>query len=241
IPIAITLILTSVLGQLFAQATGSYLNEYIYAIIQAPLEAIVQTPAGIIILVVLAQMFWLVGIHGGLIVSPVRNPLLIAALADNINTLNAGGVPSNPVTLGFWNVFMVVGGAGLTFSLVIALLLFSKNEDSKAIAKISLVPGIFGISEPIVFGLPLVLNPTFAIPFVFSSGIGTAIGLFANSLGFITPNTVDVPFGLPIGLGAFLGYGWSGVIVQLIIVAVGVLCYIPFVLAENRIKPKLED
>src|SRR5699024_4974036 len=103
IPIAITLILTSVLGQLFAQATGSYLNEYIYAIIQAPLEAIVQTPAGIIILVVLAQMFWLVGIHGGLIVSPVRNPLLIAALADNINTLNAGGVPSNPVTLGFWN------------------------------------------------------------------------------------------------------------------------------------------
>ncbi|GAB2319699.1 PTS sugar transporter subunit IIC [Alkalibacterium sp. s-m-22] len=241
IPIALTLIISSIAGQLFVLATGNYLNEYIYAIIQAPLEAIVQTPAGIIILVVLSQVFWLVGIHGGLIVSPVRNPLLIAALAQNINELNAGLEPSNPVTMGFWIVFMVVGGAGLTLSLIISLLLFSKNEDSKAIAKISLIPGLFGISEPIVFGLPLVLNPTFAIPFVFSSGIGTAIALFFNNIGFISPNTVDVPFGIPLGLNAFLGYGLSGVIVQLIILVVGIVCYIPFVLAENRIKPELEE
>lgn len=241
IPIALTLISTSILGQLFYLATGNYINEFIYSIIQAPLEAIVQAPIGIILLVVISQMFWLVGIHGGLIVSPVRNPLLIAALAANIDAVNAGAAPENPVTMGFWMAFMVVGGAGLTLSLIIALLLFSKNQDSKAIAKISLVPGIFGISEPIVFGLPLVLNPTYAIPFVFSSGIGTAVALFFNNIGFIQPNIVDVPFGVPLGLSAFIGWGWQGVIVQFIVIAIGVLCYMPFVFAENKLKENLKS
>lgn len=239
IPIAITLITTSVLGRLFLQLTGNYVNEFIYSIIQAPLEAIMQTPVGIILLVVIAQLFWLVGIHGGLIASPVRNPLLIAALAANIEAVNSGIAPENPVTMGFWVAFMVVGGAGLTLSLIISLLLFSKNEDSKAIAKISLIPGIFGISEPIVFGLPLVLNPTYAVPFVLSSGIATAIALFFNNIGFISPNTVDVPFGIPLGLSGFLGWGWQGVVVQIIILVVGILIYIPFVLAENKLKVKL--
>src|SRR5699024_12832844 len=72
--------------------------------------------------------------------------------------------------------------------------------------------------------------------FAFSSGIATATGLFFSSIGFITPNVVDVPFGLPIGVNAILGWGWQGVIVQLIILFVGVLIYVPFVLAENRVK-----
>ena len=114
--------------------------------------------------------------------------------------------------------------------------MFSKKEDSKAIAKIALIPGLFGISEPIVFGLPLVLNPTYFIPFTLASGIGTAIAIFFGNIGFITPNIVDVPFGVPLILSALIGWGWKGVIVQLIILAVGVVLYIPFVLAENKIK-----
>src|SRR5699024_6975427 len=236
IPTIIILLIFSIFGKLFNVLTGEYLNEFIYSIIQSPLEIMVQTPVGIILLVVVAQLFWAVGIHGGLVVSPIRNRLLIAALAANIEAVNNGLDPSRTVTLGFWTAFMVPGGAGLTLSLMIAIFIFSKNEESKAISKISFIPALFGISEPIVFGLPLVLNPIYFIPFAFSSGIATAIGLFFSSIGFITPNVVDVPFGLPIGVSAFLGWGWQGVIVQLIILFVGVLIYVPFVLAENRVK-----
>lgn len=239
IPTAIIFLSSSVIGRVFYMSTGDYLTEFIYSIIQAPLEVVVQTPMGIIFLVVLAQLFWAVGIHGGLIVSPIRNPLLISALAANIEAYNSGLEPSNPVTMGFWTTFMVPGGAGLTLSLIIALLIFSKKDDAKAIAKLSSIPGIFGISEPIVFGLPLVLNPTYFIPFVLSSGVSTAIALFFSSINFITPNVVDVPFGIPLGLNAFMGWGWQGVVVQLIILVVGVLIYIPFVLADNRIEEKI--
>lgn len=236
IPIFITLVFFSILGRLFVNWTGTYINEYIYAVLQAPLELIIQSPVGILSLVIISQLFWLVGIHGGLVISPIRNPLLIAALASNIAAVEAGGVGTQAVTLGFWNVFIVTGGAGLTLSLIIAIFIFSKREDHRMIAKLSAFPGIVGISEPIVFGLPLVLNPIFAIPFVFASVAGAGVALFASSIGFLTPNIIDVPFGLPLGVNAFLGFGINGIIVQVIVLIVGVLMYTPFVLIANKQK-----
>jgi PTS system cellobiose-specific IIC component len=241
LPIFVTLIIVALAAQLFLNTTGMYMNEFIYKIVQAPLERLVQSPGGIMLLVIVSQIFWLVGIHGGLIISPIRNPLLIAALANNIAAVQAGEPATNPVTMGFWMSFIVPGGAGLTLSLLIAILIASKRDDHKAVAKVSFMPGLFGISEPVVFGLPLVLNPVFAIPFVFASSIGTAIALFFNQIGFLQPNTVDVPFGLPLGVGAFLGYGINGVIVQMLIMALGVVMYMPFVLAANKATVAAEE
>ncbi|MGT2785860.1 PTS sugar transporter subunit IIC [Streptococcus merionis] len=236
LPIFIVIVTFSLLGTIFYNLTGTYINEFIYKILQGPLETIAQTPAGIIILIVISQLFWLVGIHGGLIITPIRNPLLIAALAANIEAFTASNAPQNPVTLGFWNVFVATGGAGYTLSLIIALLFFSKKDDSREIAKISFAPGIFGISEPIVFGLPLVLNPIYAIPFVFVSAINSGVALLFFQMGFLTPNTIDIPFGLPLFLNAFIGYGWQGAVVQALLIALGVIMYAPFVLSANRMK-----
>lgn len=234
IPIFITLFVIAIAGRLFELATGLYINEALYQFLQAPLEGILQHPAGIIGLVIISQVFWLVGIHGGLVISPIRNPILIAALAANIAAFEAGQTPGQAITMGSWVTFLVVGGAGLILSLNIALLLFSKKDDLRAVAKIGLVPSLFGISEPVVFGLPLVLNPIFAIPFVLGSGIPAAIVLVANQWGFLGSNIVDVPFGLPIIIGAFLGWGINGVILQVILIALGVLIYLPFVFLSNR-------
>ena len=107
---------------------------------------------------VVCQLFWFLGIHGGLVVEPIRSPISAAGLAENIAAVQAGLTPAYPLTRGFWTVFVVVGGAGLTLSLIICILMFSKREDHRAIAKLSLLPGICGIGEPMVFGLPLVLN-----------------------------------------------------------------------------------
>lgn len=234
IPVFIVLVCTSVFGWAFQTLTGSYINEWIYSIMQAPLEAVFKSPVGVVGIVVISQLFWLLGIHGGLIVSPVRNPMFMAAIAANTAALEAGATPDSPFTMGFWNCFVTPGGAGMTFCLIIAVLLFSKRDDEKAIAKLGLVPGICGISEPIVFGMPLVLNPIYAIPFIFNGGIATAIAMFATNIGFLPCNTVDVPFGIPLLLNAFVGHGWQGIVVQVIELVVCTLVWVPFVIASNK-------
>ncbi|MCI8556409.1 MAG: PTS sugar transporter subunit IIC [Lachnospiraceae bacterium] len=238
LPVFVIITLTSIFGELFHLATGSYINEFIYDIIQAPLSAIVQTTPGIIIMALACQLFWFLGIHGGLVVEPIRSPLSAAALAANIAAVEAGQAATQPLTRGLWTVFIVVGGAGLTLSLIFAILMFSKREEHRAIAKLSLFPGICGIGEPMVFGLPLVLNPVFAVPFILNSGIAAAIALGAIKIGFISCSTVDAPFGLPLFINAALSYGWRGAIVQLVILVVGTLIWIPFVLMSNRMAEK---
>ncbi|WP_302954245.1 PTS sugar transporter subunit IIC [Faecalitalea cylindroides] len=234
IPILVSLVVVGVAGQLFFLATGTYMNSWIYSVVQAPLEAIFQSPFGAIALFMIAQVFWFLGIHGNMIITPIRNPLIASALAANIATAAAGGVPDQPITYGALVSFIVVGGAGLVLSLIIAILLFSKRDDEKAVAKLGLIPGLFGISEPVVFGLPLVLNVTYAIPFILSAGLATGCLLFATSIGFVPCNIVDVPFGFPIVVSAFIGHGWQGVVLQLVILALGVLLYTPFVLMSNK-------
>lgn len=234
IPIMITVTITAIIGNLFFNFTGIYVNEFIYKVVQAPLEVIFQSPVGIIAIVIFSQLFWFLGIHGGLVISPIRNPLMAAAIAANIAAVNAGEVANQAVTYGFWMSFVVPGGAGITLSLILAIFIFSKRDDHKMIAKVAFLPGLCGISEPIVFGLPLVLNPTFAIPFILNSGIATGIALFATKIGFMACNTVDVPFGVPILIAPFIGHGWQGVIVQIIIFAVCTFTWAPFVLMSNR-------
>lgn len=234
IPIFVTVTITAVVGGIFRNVTGSYLNEWIYKVLQAPMEVVFQSPAGIIAIVIISQLFWFLGIHGGLVIQPIRNPLIAAAVAANIAAVEAGGVATQPITYGFWLNFIVTGGAGMILSLLIAIFIFSKREDHRMIAKLGILPSICGISEPVVFGLPLVLNPTFAIPFIFNSAISTGIALFFTNIGFLPCNTVDCPFGVPVILSAFIGHGWQGVVVQLICIAVATVVWIPFVLVSNK-------
>lgn len=234
IPVFITLFAVTILGRLFYLGTGDYINEFIYRVLQSPLEGFFQTSWGVVAVAILSQAFWLVGIHGGLVISPFRAPIMAAALAANITAYESGMTPGNAITMSTWRAFINIGGAGLVLSAAIALIIASKRADQRSIAKLGFVPAIFSISEPLAFGLPLVLNPIFAIPFVFNAGISTIITMVAFNLDFLTPNIVDVPFGLPIVINAFLGWGIPGVILQLIIIVIGVLTYLPFVLVSNK-------
>ena len=233
IPIFIIITVFSVAGCLFNAYTGNYINVWIYNIIQVPLQALANTTVGIILSLV-NQIFWFLGIHGGMVIEGVRGPLSAAGIAENISAVQAGGVATNILTRGFWTSFVVVGGGGITLSLLIAIFIFSKREDHKSIAKFSLIPGICGINEPVVFGLPLVLNPIFAIPFIINSAIAALIAIGATNIGFITCGILDCPPGLPVFITGFISYGFNGIIVQAIILAVTFVIWIPFVLLSNK-------
>ena len=115
-----------------------------------------------------------------------------------------------------------------------ATFLFSKRDDHRGVAKLALFPGIMGISEPVVFGYPLVLNPTFAIPFILNSSISAAVAMVAMNIGFLSCNTFDVPFGVPVLLNAFMSFGWQGIVVQLVTLVICTAVWVPFVLIANR-------
>lgn len=234
IPIFIIITVFSVAGCLFNAYTGNYINVWIYNIIQVPLQALANTTVGIVILSLVNQIFWFLGIHGGMVIEGVRGPLSAAGIAENISAVQAGGVATNILTRGFWTSFVVVGGGGITLSLLIAIFIFSKREDHKSIAKFSLIPGICGINEPVVFGLPLVLNPIFAIPFIINSAIAALIAIGATNIGFITCGILDCPPGLPVFITGFISYGFNGIIVQAIILAVTFVIWLPFVLLSNK-------
>ena len=240
IPIFIIITAFSVGGCLFNTFTGNYLNVWIYNIIQLPLQALANTTGGILVLALANQLFWFLGIHGGMVIEGVRGPLSAAGLAENISAVQAGGVATNILTRGFWTSFVVVGGGGITLSLLIAIFIFSKREDHKSIAKFSLIPGICGINEPVVFGLPLVLNPIFAIPFILNSVIAAFIAVVATNVGFLTCGVLDCPPGLPVFVTGFISYGIHGIIVQAIILIVTFIIWVPFVLMSNK-QAKLEQ
>ena len=234
IPVFITLAVSSIFGVVVHLATGDYINNWIYDVLQAPLEVIFNSPMGVLAMVFVSNLFWVLGIHGGLMITPIRNAMFAAAIAANTAAVAAGAVPDQVFTMGFWCAFATVGGAGGTLCLIFATFIFSKRDDHRAIAKLALLPGICGISEPVVIGYPLVLNPTFASPFLFCSPIMTAIALFATNIGFMPCNTVDVPFGIPIIVNAIVGHGWQGAVIQVIMLVVGTLVWIPFVMVANR-------
>ncbi len=239
IPILVTIMVISISGTLFLNFTGKYFSDFIYSILQKPLETAGQTSFGIIFLALAMTIFWSLGIHGSLVILPILSPLALSGLANNIAAVESGGVATNALTMTFFRIFVVAGGAGITISLILALLIFSKRQDQKEVAKLALLPGIFGINEPIIFGLPIILNPVFAVPFILSQLCAAGIAYFATVVGFIPCAVVEVPFGLPLFVNAFIGLQTvNAIIIQAIIIAVAFLIYVPFVKISNKMYEK---
>ncbi|MBM6615020.1 PTS sugar transporter subunit IIC [Desemzia sp. RIT804] len=242
IPILIVLLTFSIVGTLIYNFSGQYLSDIIYSLLQRPLEGAMQNgPVGIVLLALASAIFWIFGIHGNMVIMPILSPLALAGLAENITKVDAGEVASNPLTMTFFRVYVVAGGAGVTIALILSILMFSKKEDERMMAKLAFVPGLLGINEPLVFGLPIVLSPFYAIPFILSQVSAATIAYIASAVNFIPNSIVEVPFGLPLFVNAFIGYQtFSAVIVQLLVILVAFGIYTPFVIASSRSKNILE-
>ncbi len=237
------LLILSVISTIIYNITGSYLSDIIYNTLQVPMQKVMQNgPIGIIVLALASAVFWVFGLHGNMVIMPILSPLALAGLAENVSQVQAGGVATNPLTMTFFRVYVVMGGAGVTIALILSILVFSKREDHRMISKLALIPGFFGINEPLVYGLPIVMNPIFAIPFILSQLMATIIAYIATVTNIIPAASVEVPFGLPLFVNAFVGYqSFAAIAVQIVILILAFLIYTPFVLASNRVKPISEN
>ena len=239
LPFAFTVLICGAVNFATNKIFGLSLYQIVYTFLQGPLESVMQGLPGLLILMLVAQLFWCIGIHGNQIIKAVRDPLLNAAILANTD-LVAQGVTDmsqyNVINMSFWDTYMSLGGSGCTLGLIIAIFIFSKREDYKAIGKLSIGPAIFEINECMTFGLPIVLNPYLVIPFIITPLITGTIGYFATVSGFAGVALYAMPWTTPPIISAWLSTGGSigAVITQLICIAVAVLIYIPFVLLANH-------
>ncbi|MDZ4907452.1 PTS transporter subunit EIIC, partial [Clostridium perfringens] len=116
-----------------------------------------------------SNLLWIMGIHGPNTVAAVRDTMFAEANAANLAYVQANGSAWGapyPTTWALNDAFANYGGSGMTIGLIIEIFIFSRMKDQKDIAKLSIAPGLFNINESVIFGLPIVLNPIFIIPFL---------------------------------------------------------------------------
>ena len=241
IPTCLTAIVVGAVGLVCQLATGAELNALIYNVIQKPLQNIIgNNLVAVCIMYVIIMLFWCVGIHGNNMVAAVKEPIFRPLLYANTAAYTAHHEIPYVMNLTMIQMFAEFGGSGVTIGLVIAILIFSKREDNRTIAGISIVPGLFNINETMTFGIPLVLNPILDIPFILAPVVTVIIGYILVSSGFCPKIVLEVPWTMPPVLFGFVATGGKpmGAIAQLIVLAVSVLVYIPFLIAYEKFQAK---
>ena len=241
IPTCLTAIVVGAVGLVCQLATGAELNALIYNVIQKPLQNIIgNNLVAVCIMYVIIMLFWCVGIHGNNMVAAVKEPIFRPLLYANTAAYTAHHEIPYVMNLTMIQMFAEFGGSGVTIGLVIAILIFSKREDNRTIAGISIVPGLFNINETMTFGIPLVLNPILDIPFILAPVATVIIGYILVSSGFCPKIVLEVPWTMPPVLFGFVATGGKpmGAVAQLIVLAVSVLVYIPFLIAYEKFQAK---
>lgn len=208
---------------------------FVYKILQMPLQKVGDSLGTMLGVYFFAHVLWLFGIHGTNITDSVFRPILYALSAENLTALQAGKALPHIINQQFQDLFATYGGAGSTLSLLIAMFAFCKSKRVKELGKLAIVPGIFGINEPIIFGLPVVLNPVIAIPFLLEPMINIIITYVTMRVGIVPIcNGVIMPWTTPPIVSGFLSSGWQGAVLQILLIALGVVVYLPFIKAMDK-------
>lgn len=182
---------------------------------------------GVMVIYFIIHALWLVGIHGANIIMSLLQPITLANMAINA----AGNQGIFPLAGEFNNAYVTVGGSGATLLLTFYLAYMAKSKQLSAIGKASLIPSIFNINEPLIFGLPIIYNPYLAIPFLLAPMVVSAIAFLTIQFGLVSPMIALLPWPSPVGIGAFIGTGgdWRAAVLSIIVVVIAGLIYLPFI------------
>lgn len=224
--------------------------EWVYKVIQTPLQHVTDGPLGVFVIAFMPVFIWWFGVHGATIIGGIMGPLLQANAADNAYVYHydtahhlafrlgqtVDGHTTHIVIQAFMDQYLTVTGSGLTIGLVIFLLIRAKSVQMKTLGKMEIGPAIFNINEPVLFGLPIVLNPILGVPFILMPLISGILTYLVIYLHIIPPfNGVVIPWTTPGILSGLLVGGWQGMIWQIIIFALSVLVYWPFAAAYDKV------
>ncbi|ELY2906962.1 PTS sugar transporter subunit IIC [Cronobacter dublinensis] len=240
IPVVVIVFTLHPLNLLIESTTGMILPEAIMHLL-SPLVAASDSLPAILISVLICQILWFAGIHGALIVTGIMNPFWMANLSANQAALAAGQALPHIYLQGFWDHYLLIGGVGSTLPLAF-LLLRSRAVHLRTIGKMGVVPSLFNINEPILFGAPVIMNPIFFLPFILVPMVNAVLAWTATKLGWLAQVVSLTPWTTPAPVGASWAANWafSPVIMCLICMVMSALMYYPFVKAYERTLQKQE-
>ncbi|MEA4830619.1 MAG: PTS transporter subunit EIIC, partial [Enterococcus thailandicus] len=239
IPISEVLLIFGVLRIVIQSLGYVSLLQMISEVLIKPLLTVGTGLPAIIIVILLQQILWFLGLHGFNIVWGVVSAFWLPVFLENVakfaETQSFAGISIAPNTM--TNVYAMIGGSGATFGLIIAMLIFTrKGEKEREVAKLALIPGCFGINEPVIFGLPIVLNQLMFIPWIVVPIVNAVIAYVVTSLGWVVPLVVLNSGNEPIFISTWVlgAFHISPVILTFVLVVLDIIMYAPFVILNQR-------
>lgn len=245
-PTAFIAVLFISLRYFIADMTGGLLLPEIVMDVLAPVVGSLDNLLVVWFVILLRLLFWFFGIHSA-VLSPILSPVFVQYLSENIAAKQIAAELPHFVTGGTFSAFVNFTGSGVTIGLVIAMMI-AKTQRYKKVGQVSLVPSLFGINEPVLFGAPIILNPILFIPFVIG---GSLIGIFPLVLikyGFLAKPFFDPPY-LPLFFEGYLtGFDWKTPFVQMVQIMASFCVYYPFfrvmdkqeMIREEKLKAETE-
>lgn len=230
VPILIVLLFWIIVKVLFEATHFGTPGKFISVMLQEPLLYLGNSIFSQLIAEMLISLFWFFGIHGDSIVTSVMGPIWQTLSAQNLAQTQGGLAATNIITQQFRDVYLIAGGTGFTGALLIAIWLVAKSTRLKQLSKLAAPAAIFNINEPIIFGLPIVLNPLMLIPFLVTPIVLCTLTYIVIAIGWVPPTSgISIPWTTPIFISGFLTTGISGVVLQAVNLVIATAIYLPFI------------
>ncbi|MEJ4462911.1 PTS transporter subunit EIIC [Enterococcus faecium] len=232
IPALVSLYIVAIFTFLFTKITDLLIIDWIYKVLQTPMLGLSQSFLAVVLVAVLTQFFWFFGIHGGNVMAPIMEGVFGVALLANLEAYqNNETIPYVWTSVSYGSFVWYA-----TLGLLIAIFWVSKNSHYKKVAKLGITPVLFNIGEPVMYGLPTVLNPILFIPFLLCPTVMSSVAYLATDLGWVSPVTQNVTWVMPPILYGFFstGFDWRSIILSIINLVLATLIYLPFVRMANK-------
>jgi len=241
LPAMITIFLVVAIGKFIEIYSGNDIWVIINKFVGTPISSALGSIWTMIIAYTMIGLLWTFGIHGASVVGSITNPPTTILQLENTAAYAAGEKAKHNFP-GLAAAFAFMGGSGATFGLIIAIFIFSKSKAERTIAKLSVAPGLFEINESMTFGIPIVLNPVYMIPFIFGPVILGVLSWTLMNMGILERCVVGVPWVTPPILIGFLATGGRvfGSIWNAIELVVLTLWWTPFVMLSNKVTAAAE-
>ena len=233
-----------VIRNLFVLTPYGTAMDFIYSVLQVPLMKLGSTPGSVLFAAFFCELCWFFGLHGGLIVMSVYQPILMALAAENDALIAAGKEAANVVNYNFYSVFFAsLGGDAAFVMAAIVLIWFTHGKDLKEIGKLGFASSVFNITEPIVYGLPVVLNPFMFIPLCIGPILELGLAYILSVVGFCPYAANYVPWTMPPVLSGWIATGsWKGGVTQLLELVIGfVLWYFAIKMYEKQLDKNTKE
>ena len=231
IPGFVVIIVAMVVRALFDLTPWGNIFDCLYNLLQIPLTAIMgNNVIAMCIFQLITQLLWVFGVHPGFLAS-LTGPIMFGL--DGMNqAAYAAGEPIPSVIGMAFSYAMTVAVVYPAFAVAVAL--FSKSSQLKTVGKISVAPAFLGISEPLIFGVPVVLNPFVAVPWIITPMLNFVLGYLACSSGLVAKYAGVTVFNFPMVATGLLNGSVSLAIMEVVLFVLDVLVYMPFIRMQDK-------